>query len=191
MQERRRQKLQKNTKLYRNIVIRTRPGHKTQGILQLGSLRLRCVLGRTGVSAFKREGDGATPLAVMRVLSGFYKYSDKFPPFLSLRSAIALRRLRRDDGWCDAPDDANYNRLVRLPYRASHEVMRRDDMLYDIGFVLDWNISSRRKKRGSAIFLHLTQDDLKPTQGCIALKRRDMVRLLPHLHRNSKIIVLR
>jgi len=98
---------------------------------------------------------------------------------------------RHDDGWCDAPDDANYNRLVRLPYRASSEVMRRNDALYDIGFILDWNISSTSKKRGSAIFLHLARENLTPTQGCIVLERRDMVRLLPYLRRNRKIIVLR
>jgi len=180
-------KTAKNTKLYRNIAIKTRPGHKTQGILQVGVLRLCCALGRNGVSAFKREGDGATPLAVMRILSGFYRH----PPLASLSRGIAWHRLRHDDGWCDAPDDANYNRLVRLPYRANSEVMQRDDALYNIGFVLDWNISSRRKKRGSAIFLHLTQKNLTPTQGCIAFKRRDMLRLLPYLRRNKKIIVLR
>jgi len=82
-----------------------------------------------------------------------------------------------------------------LPYRASAEVMRRDDGLYDIGFVLDWNIITRQQNRGSAIFLHLARQAengaLLPTQGCLALTLRDMARLLAYLKRGRKIIIQR
>jgi len=175
------------------IIIRRRPGERSVGICQVGELRLICALGRSGISAFKREGDGATPLAIMPILSGFCKM--RIPH--QGRCLIALRVNREQDGWCDKVGDANYNRPVRLPYRGSAEVMRRDDALYDIGFVLDWNISTRCQGRGSAIFLHLARQDksgsgsLLPTQGCIALRRRDMARLLPHLKAKRKIIIQR
>jgi len=155
--------------------------------MQVGQVRLRCALGHSGLSAIKREGDGATPLGVMSVLSGFYKR----PLSMFQHTAVPLRRLRRNDGWCDDVGDANYNRLVRLPYPAGAEIMHRDDGLYDIGFVLDWNISSRRQGRGSAIFLHLARKNLAPTQGCIALTRRDMLRLAPYLGRQTKITICR
>jgi len=173
------------------ILIRRCPGNKNSAMLQIGSLRLRAALGRGGISAFKREGDGATPLAIMAILSGFCK--GRIPHFG--RCALALKVSRAQDGWCDATGDANYNRPVRLPYRGSAEMMRRSDQLYDIGFVLDWNITQRTQGRGSAIFLHLARQGeggaLLPTQGCIALNRRDMMRLLPHLKAGQKIITQR
>jgi len=173
------------------IIVRRRPGIKNNGVMQVGDLRLRCALGRGSISAFKREGDGATPLAIMPILRGFCK--NRIPQFG--RCQVALRVNRPQDGWCDAKGDANYNRPVRLPYAASAERMRRDDRLYDIGFVLDWNITDRRQGRGSAIFLHLARTGkggiLLPTQGCIALTRRNMIRLLPYLQRGSTIIVQR
>ncbi|WP_343312975.1 L,D-transpeptidase [Brucella sp. BE17] len=169
------------------IDVRAKPGHKTRGLLVAGNLVMQCALGKGGISAFKREGDGATPLAAMRVLHG-YRRCDRgsLPP-----SALKLRSIRRRDGWCDAPQDANYNRPVRLPYAPSHERMWRDDGLYDVCIVLDWNIRPRRRGCGSAIFFHLARPDYAPTEGCIALKRADMARLLPLLSRWTIIRVLR
>lgn len=145
-----------------------------------------CALGRAGISAFKREGDGATPLARMRCLGGFRSnFYHSFP-----RSVLPFRRIREQDGWCDASGDANYNRLVRLPYRKSAEKMQRKDGLYAIGLILDWNSTERKMARGSAIFMHLSRNNYAPTEGCIALTRRDMARLLPHISRRTKIVVL-
>jgi len=97
--------------------------------------------------------------------------------------------IRKDLGWCDAPLDANYNRPVRLPFSASHETMLREDRLYDVCVVLDWNIRPRRRGGGSAIFLHIAQPGMKPTEGCIAVSPRTMTRLLPLLSRRARIVV--
>ena len=75
-------------------------------------------------------------------------------------------------GWCEVPDDRNYNRPVRMPYAASHERMLRADNLYDACIVLDWNIRPRRRGRGSAIFFHLARPGFTPTQGCVAVTPR-------------------
>lgn len=91
---------------------------------------------------------------------------------------LPVRALRADDGWCDDPEDRNYNRRVRLPYPASHEVLARSDELYDLLVVLDWNVRPRVRYRGSAIFLHLARADLAPTAGCIAVSRWALRRLL-------------
>lgn len=96
-------------------------------------------------------------------------------------TALSLRRIVRQDGWCDAAGDRNYNRPVRLPYPAGHERLWRDDALYDVVVVLDWNYSHRRPGRGSAIFLHVARADYAPTEGCVAVSRQDMARLLPRL----------
>ncbi|MDP3897861.1 MAG: L,D-transpeptidase family protein [Mesorhizobium sp.] len=167
--------------------VRRRPGKRSQGILSLGGLNWPCALGKGGISALKREGDGATPLARMRVLGGYCRTDG-----VALRkSVLPLRAIGRDLGWCDAPADRNYNRPVTLPYPASHERMRREDRLYDICLVLDWNIAPRRRNRGSAIFLHLARPGYPPTEGCIALSPRDMARLLPLLSTRSFVQVMR
>lgn len=88
---------------------------------------------------------------------------------------------RRDDGWCDAPADRNYNRPVRLPYSASTERMWRSDHLYDLVIILDYNIWPRQRGRGSAIFLHIARDGFQPTEGCIALRRQDLGKLLSRI----------
>jgi L,D-peptidoglycan transpeptidase YkuD (ErfK/YbiS/YcfS/YnhG family) len=167
--------------------VRRRPGKPSEGILSLGGLNFRCSLGKGGILALKREGDGATPLARMRVLGG-YRRTDGV---VARRTTLPLRPIGNDLGWCDAPADRNYNRPVSLPYPASHERMRRKDRLYDICIVLDWNISPRRRNCGSAIFLHLARPGYLPTEGCIALSPRDMARLLPRLSTRSVFQVTR
>ncbi|MCL6229107.1 L,D-transpeptidase family protein [Bartonella bilalgolemii] len=169
-----------------SIVIRRQTGMQTRGIFCIGQHRFFCALGRAGISAFKREGDGATPLANMRCLGGFRNNFYRYFP----RSNLAIRHIQAHDGWCDASGDANYNRLVRLPYPKSAEKMQREDGLYDMGLILDWNIRERKMAKGSAIFIHLARNNYMPTEGCIALSYRDMQRILPYINQQTKIIIL-
>ena len=94
------------------------------------------------------------------------------------RPRLQARGGRRDAG-------RNYNRPVRLPYAASHERLRRDDRLYDICVVLDWNVRQRRRNLGSAIFLHLARPGYQPTEGCIAVSPATMRGILPLLRRGT------
>lgn len=169
------------------IRVATLPGDRRKGILSIGAFSARCALGRSGIGAGKREGDGRTPMAAMPVLGGFFR-AGRWPlawraPWLTPLAEGA----GRDFGWCDAPGDANYNRAVRLPSKPSHEVLARQDGLYDCVIVLGWNIAPRARHRGSAIFMHLAQAGFAPTEGCIALSRRDMARLLPRLKPGMRI----
>lgn len=147
----------------------------------------RCALGSGGISARKREGDGATPLGAWRVLSGYFR-SDHVA---ARRTQLRMTPIGEALGWCEVPDDRNYNRPVALPYPVSHEHMRRDDRLYDICIVLDYNIQPRRRGCGSAIFFHLSRPGFTPTQGCVAVERRVMERLLPRLSATTVLYVVR
>ncbi len=167
--------------------VRRRPGKASQGILSLQGRTFRCALGKGGIAALKREGDGATPLADLRVLGGYFRADG----VVRRRDRLGLTPIGGDLGWCDAPDDRNYNRPVRLPYPASHENMRRKDRLYDVCIVLDWNISPRRRNCGSAIFLHIARPGYLPTEGCIALSPRDMQVILPLLSTRTVFRVMR
>lgn len=156
-----------------------------QGYLKVGPLTLKCALGRSGVGMLKREGDGHTPRAALRLLYGFWRSDRIARPF----TRLPLLPSRKTMVWCDDPKSASYNRLSRLPLKESHETMCRADRLYDIVIVMDWNISSRRRGAGSAIFLHLARRGYKPTEGCIAVTERDMRRLLAVVDRHTMIHV--
>ncbi|MBT1158874.1 L,D-transpeptidase [Aminobacter anthyllidis] len=167
--------------------MRAKPGDRSKGLLQIGGTVCPCALGRGGITANKREGDGGTPLAAMRILSGYFRRDQ----FVVGQSRLPMRPIGADLGWCEVPDDRNYNRPVKIPYGASHERMKRDDRLYDACLVLDWNIRPRRRGRGSAIFFHLARPGFTPTQGCVAVTARVMARLLPQLSRRTVLKVVR
>ena len=165
--------------------MRRRPGHADQGLLSVDGTVYPCALGRSGVRAVKRAGDGATPLGRMRLICGYYRHGR----LGQRRTRLPLAATRPDLGWCDAPDDRNYNRPVALPYPASHERMLRADRLYDCCIVLDYNIAPRRRGAGSAIFLHIARSGFQPTEGCVAVTMATMRRLLPRLGDRTVLIV--
>lgn len=155
------------------------------GRLIAGHLALTCALGHSGISRFKREGDGATPAGRFRLLYGYYRADGRKRPV----SDILFRAVRTDDGWCDDPASPLYNRPVRLPFAGNHETLWRDDGQYGYVIVIDYNFHPRQRPRGSAIFFHIAQDGYLPTAGCIAISIADMRRLLPRLARHTNIII--
>lgn len=124
----------------------------------------------------------------MRILSGYFR-DDHFVG--ARRTRLAMTPISADLGWCEVPEDRNYNRPVKIPYGASHERMKRADRLYDVCLVLDWNIAPRMRGRGSAIFFHLARPGYTPTLGCVAVSQRTMARLLPLLSQRTVVKVVR
>lgn len=122
----------------------------------------------------------------MRVLGIRYR-PDRIPRPLS---GIPVLAIAPDDGWCDDPRSALYNREVKLPFGASHEQMWREDALYDLVFDLAWNRGPIRKGRGSAIFLHAARPGFTPTEGCIAVSRRWLPRLAERIGPGTRIVVI-
>lgn len=159
------------------VVVRPRPGYPTQGLAAFAGTVLPCALGRTGIRALKREGDGATPRTTLPFVAVLWRADRLGRP----RTGLALRAIHADDGWCDAPSDGRYNSAVRLPCSVSHEALRRDDGLYDVLVVLDYNLRPRRAQGGSAIFLHCARPGLAATAGCVAFPRPVLLRLLARL----------
>ena len=157
-----------------------------RGRIVAGSLTLPCALGRGGTTRFKREGDGATPVGRFRLLGCFYR-ADRSP---RPPTRLPVGTIGPTDGWCDDPEDRRYNRPVRLPYRARHERLWRDDPLYDVVVDIAWNRGPVVKGRGSAIFLHLARPDLAPTEGCVAVPAGAARRLLQRIAPNTRIEIV-
>lgn len=127
-------------------------------------------LGRGGVRADKREGDGTTPTGLLPLRKILYRPDREATPVC----AVPVETISPPDGWCDDPGHRTYNQRVRLPIDGSAETLWRDDQLYDIVGVLGWNDAPVCPGLGSAIFLHPARGDFGPTDGCIALGINDL-----------------
>jgi len=157
-----------------------------RGFVTCARLHVRCALGRGGIRAAKVEGDGATPSGEFRMGRLFYR-AERFlnPPATGLVSLS----VRPNMGWCDDPADKAYNQLITLPNRAHHEVLWRDDGLYDLVVELKYNMDPIEKGRGSAIFMHVARPNYTPTEGCIALQIHDLLSLLRYCNTSSCVVV--
>ncbi|WP_175496398.1 L,D-transpeptidase family protein [Paracoccus halophilus] len=139
--------------------------------LRAGRRVIPCSVGRGGLTTTKHEGDGATPVGRHRLVGLLYR------PDRLARPADWARPILPRDLWCDDAAHSEYNQLVRAPFAPGHEALRRADPLYDIVLVTDWNWPDARPGRGSAIFLHQWRRPGFATAGCIAMARRDLIRL--------------
>lgn len=168
-----------------HAVVRVRRASASLGMLSFSGQTIPCALGRSGIRAIKREGDGASPRGSWSVVCVLYHPGRVRRP----RTRLPVHLIGVDDGWCDAVGDRNYNCRVKHPYPASAEQLFRSDGLYDFVVVLNYNMRPRVQGRGSAIFLHVARSGYLPTEGCIAVKRDHLLRLLPTLTRSSMICI--
>ena len=147
--------------------------------------QFQCSIGKSGFSKNKREGDGCTPVGTFYIENVYYR-ADKIK---SLETNIDKVRINKIDGWCDDPSQKEYNQLIKFPYNFSAEKLYRDDTLYDLVCVLNYNTNPITPGLGSAIFMHIAQDDYRPTEGCIGLKQDDLLYLLNFINNKTKIII--
>lgn len=159
---------------------------RADGRLRFGGRDYRCALGRAGLVAAKREGDGGTPVGDYPLRRVLYRADRLERP----ATALAVEAIRPEDGWCDAAEDPAYNRQVRLPYPASAEALWRRDRLYDVVVVLGQNDAPPLPGRGSAIFLHLARPDWGPTEGCVALALDSLLEVLAAAGPKTRLRVL-
>jgi len=167
------------------IEVRPRPGRRSQGWLRGGALLVPVALGRSGVRANKREGDGGTPCGRFRAVRLWWR-ADRLP---RPRTSLPLRRIGPAEAWCEDPTDRRYNRPFRRSANEPGDRLWRDDALYDIFLELDHNTRPRVGGRGSAVFVHIARPGLAPTAGCIALHRHDLLALVGRITRKTRIIV--
>jgi len=153
------------------------------GFLTLNKNKYKCSFGKNGFSKNKREGDLKTPVGNFRVLECFYRPEKIFKP----KTNLNCKKIKKNMAWCNDPKSKKYNELISLPFRDKYEKLYRQDRCYDILITINYNIDPVTKNLGSAIFIHIAKKGYKSTEGCIALKKKDIVTLLKHINKNTRI----
>jgi L,D-peptidoglycan transpeptidase YkuD (ErfK/YbiS/YcfS/YnhG family) len=169
----------------RFIRVSTRPGRKSQGWLFAGPLSVPVALGRTGIRADKREGDGGTPRGRFRPLRLWWR-ADRLP---RPRTLLPIRRIGPDDAWCEDPHNRRYNQAFQRSANEPGDRLRRGDGLYDLIIEIDHNTRPRVAGRGSAVFIHVARPGFGPTAGCVALRPRDLKMLLGRMNSKTRILI--
>ena len=167
------------------IRIRAAAGDPRRGWLTAGGRTVPVALGRGGILANKREGDGGTPRGIFRPRQLWWRADRHARP----RTFLPVRAIRPEDAWCEDPGDRHYNQPVRLERDRGGDRLRRDDHLYDFIVEIDHNTHPRIAGRGSAVFLHLARANFGPTAGCVAMTKSAMLRLLQRLGPETKIVI--
>ena len=145
----------------------------------------RCAIGRGGVRADKREGDGATPEGTFPPLGVLYRKDRLALPNTRLRTSA----LAPEDGWCDDPRHPAYNTKVKLPHPASCEALWRNDGRYDLVAITGHNANPVVPGAGSAIFVHVAGAGYPPTAGCVAFALSDLQRILSDWLPKDRLVV--
>ena len=147
--------------------------------------KLKCCIGKSGIKRLKKEGDLATPKGSFNL--GFLYYrKDRIN---SVKCKIKKKIIKKNMGWCNDSKSKKYNREINFPFKYTAEKLYRKSNNYDLFISIKYNINPTVKKRGSAIFLHLTNNKYRPTQGCIGILKKDFFKILPLISKKTKIII--
>jgi len=156
---------------------------KKSGYLNYKNLKYRCALGKSGIKKKKKEGDNVTPSGVFKIIKIYYR-ADKIKKIIS---PIKKIQIKKNMGWCDDSKSNFYNQQINLPSKFGYEKLYRNDNLYDLIIVINYNMNPIIKNKGSAIFIHVAKNYYKKTKGCIALKKKNLIELISLIKKNTKI----
>ena len=153
--------------------------------LNYNNYKVKCSIGKRGISSKKKEGDYKTPRGTFKFNKVYYR-KDRI---LKIKTKLPTFVIKRNMGWCDDPRSKKYNKLISFPYKYTAEKLHLRKKIYDIILVLDYNINPIKKNAGSAIFLHIATKVFSPTKGCVAISKSDMINLLRGLNKSSRLTI--
>ena len=154
--------------------------------LSFNNYKVKCSIGKRGIGTKKKEGDQVTPRGSYKIRGILYR-KDKIK---DLKTKIIKKVINKKMGWCDDPESKKYNQLIKLPFKFNFEKLYRNDDIYDIIFILNFNTNPVKKNKGSAIFIHIAKNNYSPTKGCIAIKRNDIKKLVREISRKTLVKIL-
>ena len=155
---------------------------KNKEYLIVDEFKFKCSIGKKGLKSKKKEGDNCTPIGIFKIGKVYYR-SDRIK---KLETVLKTKKITKNMGWCDDPYNKKYNKEIVLDKKNKGEKLYRKDNTYDVLIVIEYNTKKIKPFKGSAIFIHLTKN-YSPTEGCIALKKNDLLILLKIINKNSKI----
>ena len=159
---------------------------KKSGYLKYKNFKFRCALGKAGIKEKKFEGDNITPRGTYRIIKVFYR-SDRIK---NLTTRITKIKIKENMGWCDDFKSKDYNKLIKIPFKYSYEKLFRTDHIYDVVILINYNYKPIIRNKGSAIFLHIAKKNYQKTAGCIALKKKHLLKILSNIKKNEKIKII-
>jgi len=147
--------------------------------------KLKCSIGKMGTTNSKKEGDLSTPKGFFKLGMLYYR-KDRIK---LIKCKIKKKVIKKNMGWCNDTRSKKYNREISFPFRYKSEKLYRSDKIYDIFINIKYNYSPVYKGKGSAIFLHLANKKYKATKGCIAIQKKDFLKILPLVNNDTKILI--
>ena len=145
--------------------------------------KVKCALGKRGIGYKRKEGDLITPQGEYKIKYILYR-KDRVK---KIKTKFKKVIIKKNMGWCDDPKSSKYNKLIKLPYYYGYEKLFRQDNIYDIILVLNYNMNPIIKNKGSAIFVHVAKKKFKKTKGCIAVKKNHLLKILNDLKIDCKV----
>ena len=154
-------------------------------ILYFQDYKIKCSIGKRGLTSRKSEGDLRTPKGNFNFTLLLYR-ADRIK---NIRTKIKKRKIKKNFGWCDDPSSPYYNKLIYFPFKKSAEKLYLKKNIYDLILVLNFNTRPIIKNKGSAIFLHIATKKFSPTKGCVAIQKKDLTKILPLITKKTKFFI--
>ena len=156
-----------------------------QKYLTFKNYKAKCAIGKKGIGSKKKEGDLITPRGKYKVKYILYR-KDRIK---KIQSEMSVIKIEKNMGWCDDPRSRNYNKLIKLPSIYRHEKLFKKENIYDIILVLNYNMRPIKKNKGSAIFIHVSKKNFRKTKGCVAIQKRDLLKIVKEIKKNTKVMI--
>ena len=151
--------------------------------LTYSKYKVKCAVGKRGIGLKKKEGDLITPIGQYKIKYILFR-KDRIK---KVQSKIRKIEIKKNMGWCDDSRSKEYNKLIKLPFNYSHEKLYKKENIYDIILVLNYNMNPYKKKKGSAIFIHVASKSYKKTKGCVAIKKKELLKIIKEIKKNTKV----
>ena len=158
---------------------------KNKEHLIVDEFKFKCSIGKKGLKSKKIEGDHCTPIGVFKIGKVYYRPDRVKKPDTILKTKTITKNM----GWCDDPKSKDYNKLIKLPINYRYEKLYRKENIYDLILVLNFNMRPIVKKKGSAIFIHIAKKNYKKTEGCVAVNKVSLLKIIKKLKNNTKVLI--
>ncbi len=150
--------------------------------LTYNKLKVKCTIGKKGIGYKRKEGDLITPIGQFKIKYVLYR-KDR----VKISTKLEKKVIKKNMGWCHDPKSKQYNKLVKFPFAFKYEKLFKKENVYDIILVLSYNMNPIKKNKGSAIFIHVAKNNFKKTEGCVAIRKQHLLKIIKVIKPNTKV----